>query len=91
MSIEELRRKAIQLGATDLRRSTRSGKKWMVIYQGKKIHFGDKKYHDFTMHRDEKRRANYHKRHKSIKLKDGTPAYLNKNQSSFWSLALLWN
>ena len=91
MSIEELRRKAIQLGATDLRRSTRSGKKWMVRYNNKSIHFGAEGYQDYTMHRDEKRRANYHKRHKSIKLKDGTPAYLNKNQASYWSLAILWD
>jgi len=89
--MESLRRKAIRLGATDLKQSTRAGKKWMVKYNDKWIHFGAKGYSDYTQHKDEKRRAHYRARHSTIKLKDGRLAYKVKSQPAFWSMALLWN
>ena len=88
--MEELRRKALSLGASSFDRSTRNGKKYMVQYRGRKIHFGAVGYEDYTQHRDPKRRENYRRRHRGIKLKDGTPAYLNKNQAAYWSYYLLW-
>ena len=33
----------------------------------KKVHFGDNRYSDFTMHKDTKRRENYRSRHASGK------------------------
>lgn len=83
-------------------KSTRANKKYSVITpKGKKIHFGDtryKHYKDNTPlklyshldHKDPKRRANYRNRHKAIKLKDGTPAYKNKEQSAYYSYYYLW-
>ena len=88
--MEQLKQKAIELGATDLKPSTRKGKKWMVNYEGKWIHFGASGYQDFTQHRDENRRENYRRRHSAIKLKDGRLAYRVKTQSAFWSWNLLW-
>ena len=40
----------------------------------KKVHFGDSRYTDFTMHKDTKRRENYRSRHASGKnAKADTP------------------
>lgn len=88
--MENLKSKALKLGATDLINSRRKNKKYMVVYQGKKIHFGAKGYSDYTIHKDKERREKYRKRHSAIKLKDGSLAYKNKNQPAYWSYNLLW-
>lgn len=87
---ELLRTKAISLGASDFGVSRAKNKKYYVIYKGKRINFGDRRYEDYTSHRDNKRKESYHKRHKAIKLKDGSLAYKNKNKASFWSMRILW-
>lgn len=49
-------------------RSTRKDKKYMVLNpEGKKIHFGQIGFSDFTQHQDEKRRDNYLTRTANIK------------------------
>jgi hypothetical protein len=88
--MESLKQQAIKLGATDLKVSTRKGKKYMVKYDNKWIHFGASGYQDYTTHKDEKRRANYRARHSKIKLKDGRLAYKVKTQASYWSYNLTW-
>ena len=62
--------------------STRKDKKYMAIFQigttgtelkevvVKKIHFGDKKYSDFTIHKDEERRKLYVNRHRNDNLEN---------------------
>ena len=87
MSLEQ---KAKRLGATELRPSTRKGKKYAVLYQGKWIHFGATGYEDFTEHKDPARRANYRRRHGAIKLRDGRLAYTVKSSPAYWSWTLLW-
>ena len=87
MSLEQ---KALRLGATELRPSTRKGKKYAVLYQGKFIHFGATGYEDFTEHKDPARRANYRRRHGAIRLKDGRLAYTVKSSPAYWSWTLLW-
>ena len=87
MSLEQ---KALRLGATELRPSTRKGKKYAVLYQGKFIHFGATGYEDFTEHKDPARRANYRRRHGAIKLQDGRLAYTVPTSPAFWSWTLLW-
>jgi hypothetical protein len=88
------------------KKSTRKGKKYMVVSpNGKTIHFGAIKngipmdqYKDSTGvglyskydHNDEKRRDNYRARHSKIKIKDGSYAYKNKDQPSYWSWHFLW-
>lgn len=86
-------------------KSTRKDKKYMVVYNGKKIHFGAiqngtpmDQYKDSTGlgiyskydHGDKKRRASYRSRHKAIKLKDGSLAYKNKSSPSYYSWMYLW-
>lgn len=85
-----LRSKALKLGATDLQPSKRKFKKYVVTYNNKKIHFGDTRYEDYTIHKDPVRRSRYRARHKMIHLKDGTPAYKDKSKPSYWSWHILW-
>ena len=88
--MESLQRKALRLGATELRRSQRAAKKWAVLYEGKFIHFGATGYQDFTEHKDPARRANYRRRHGAIRLKDGRLAHTVPTSPAFWSWELLW-
>ena len=87
--MEKLKKRALALGATDLKRSTRKNKKWMVKYNGKWVHFGAYGMSDYTIHNDKARRDSYRARHSKILLKDGTQAYKVKTQPSFWSWHLL--
>ena len=47
--------------------STKSGKKFMVIHDGKTVHFGDINLADFTKHGDETKRKSYLARSGGIK------------------------
>ena len=64
--MENIVSKARQFGAESIKASTRATKKYMVLYEGKWIHFGAKGYSDFTIHKDASRRANYRARHSTI-------------------------
>ena len=77
-------------GATNFGLSNRLNKKYFVVYDGNKIHFGDVRFKDFTITKDKRRRDNYRNRHKAIKLLSGKPAYLDKRQPSYWSYWILW-
>ena len=79
------------LGGSDIKQSDRKHKKYAVKVDDKWIHFGSDKHEDYLMHNDNKRRENYKKRHKAIKLKDGTPAYKNKMQPAYWSMRFAWS
>ena len=70
-----------------LKKSTRKGKKWLVIIDNKTIHFGQEGASDFTINKDSQRKRLYIKRHKANE---------NWNKSGiktagFWSRWLLWN
>lgn len=56
----------------------------------KLVKYGNKDYEDYTTHKDKDRRDRYHKRHKAILKKDGTPAYKDKFQAAYWALKDLW-
>ena len=77
--------------------ATNSKKKYFVYVKAdnkkgyKKIGFGHKDYQDFTQHKDEKRRANYLKRAKGIKNKDGKLTWKDKNTPNYWAVHYLWN
>ena len=47
----------------EISKSSRAGKKYQATANNRTIHFGQKPYEDFTMHRDESKRQNYIKRH----------------------------
>lgn len=88
--MDRLKKRALALGATDLMKSTRKNKKWMVKYNNKLIHFGDLRYQDFTQHKNLNRKKSYLKRAKGIRDKQGNLTYNNKNKSNFWAIRILW-
>ena len=85
-----LKQKALNLGATDFGKSNRKNKKYFVVYDNKKIHFGHSSYDDFTTHKDPDRRRRYLARAKKIKDGDGKLTWKNKNKSNFWAIRILW-
>lgn len=82
--------KAFNLGAEYFGMSKRKDKRFYVIYDGRKINFGDPNAYTYYDGASEQKRKGYRARHKKIKLKDGSYAYKNKHQPSFWSYNLLW-
>lgn len=68
---------------------------------GRTINFGDTRYQHYKDatglglyshldHKDPERRKKYRERHSKILLKDGTPAYKNKEQAAYYSYYYLW-
>jgi hypothetical protein len=86
----KLEREAMARGANKFGVSTKQNYKYFVVYKNRTIHFGNKNYEDYTFHKNKDRRDNYRARHKAILKKDGTPAYLDKNQPAYWSYWILW-
>jgi hypothetical protein len=76
--------------SVEFKPGTAKNKKWKAIFYddaGKKIRtsqFGDKRFEDYTQHRDKSRRDKYRKRHKSD-LKSGD--YM---KPGFLSWHILW-
>lgn len=70
-----------------LKLSTRPEKKYMVVVDGKTIHFGAAGMSDYTKHKDPERRERYVTRHKKREnwIKSGIKT------AGFWSLWILWN
>ena len=69
--------------------SNRKFKKFAVDVKDKSgkiitVHFGDKRYEDYTQHRDIKRRDSFRARHKCDKEKDKTTA-------RYWACEYLWS
>jgi len=87
---KRIQKVAFEHGATEFGLSNRKHKKYYVLYNRKKIHYGSRLYQDYTIHKDEQRRINYKKRHRGITLRTGEPAYLNKNQPAYWSYWTIW-
>ena len=75
---EIMEARAKRVGATELRPSWRAGKKFAVLYRDRWIHFGQRGYEDFRIHRDTARRESYRRRHAGILLADGRRAYMVK-------------
>ena len=56
----------------------------MAVIDNKTVHFGDSRYSDYTMTKDDKRKKAYLSRHKHDN-------YTNPNFASFYATNLLWN
>ena len=91
MTLEQIQEKALSLGATRVGYSKRQGKKDIVEYQGKNIHFGSDVGETFLDHKDEQKRDAWRARHTKIKNKAGEYVYKLKNSPSYWSYMLLWS
>jgi len=63
----------------DLYLSSSKNKKYMVFdKEGKKVHFGDLRFSDWTKHKDKQKRNNFRNRNKKWKDADEyTPAHLS--------------
>ena len=71
--------------------STRRDKKYMIRNnEGKLIHFGQKGYSDFIIHRNKARRMNYRQRHAGILNRFGVPSYKIHGTPSHASYTVLW-
>lgn len=81
--------------------SNRKHKKYMVEHNGKKIHFGDKRYHHYKDstplkkyshldHNDKDRRDRYLKRALKIRDKNDRLTKDNPNSANFYALRYLW-
>ena len=68
-------------------KSTRKNKKYMIVYKGKPIHFGQFGASDYTIHKDPKRKEAYINRHQ--KRENWTKS--GANTAGFWSRWILWN
>lgn len=72
--------------------SNAKNKRFSVIVDGKTINFGLYPFSGkgtYLDHKDEKIREAWKARHSKI-LKDGKPAYLNKNSPEYYSYNILW-
>lgn len=85
-----MERKAYSLGASSFGNSRAKNKRFYVVYNGKRINFGDPNAYTYADGASEQKRNAYRARHSKIKLKDGTFAYKNKNQPAFWAYHILW-
>ncbi len=88
---KQLYKKALTLGASDFGESRTKNKKYYVIYNGRRINFGQKGYEDFTKHRDVGRQRAYWSRHSKIRDKQGRRVINDKNSPSYWSARILWD
>ena len=93
----------VKVGKYDYQKSTKSGKKLMVVVEkdGKKrtIHFGDSSMQHFKDktgiwkskdHNDPKRKKAYKSRHGGIKKKDGSLAKDDPFSPAYHSWRILW-
>jgi hypothetical protein len=85
-----LKKKAFLLGATDFGLSNVKNKRFYIIYNNKKIHFGSSVGRTFIDHYDEQKREAWRARHSKIKNKEGLYVYKIKTSPSFWAFNLLW-
>lgn len=66
------------LGDTKIMISSRKNKKYMIEHNGKKIHFGQMGFEDYTKHRDMNRRDLFRKRnHKWANAEKYSPSWLS--------------
>jgi hypothetical protein len=89
--MEALRSKALSIsGVSEFGPSKVKGKRFYVIYKGKRINFGSDTNNTFIDHGDVKKRKAWRARHSVIKLKSGEYAYQVKTQPEYYSYHLLW-
>ena len=88
-NFKKLQKKAKKLGADSLEYSKRKNYKYMIEYDGKKIHFGSAKTEDYLTHKDPVRREKYRVKAKRITDKDGRLTHELPFYPNYWSVKLL--
>ena len=75
---DEVKKRGEKYGINDIQISNRKDKKYMIIYNNKKISFGQMGYEDLTHHRDLHRAELFKKRnHKWADAEKYSPAWLS--------------
>ena len=88
--MQNLPKKAFKLGATSLDYSNRKNSTYFVILKdGKKVHFGNPNQEDYLLHEDGERRKKFHAWAKKIKNKAGALTWENTESANYWSVHLL--
>jgi hypothetical protein len=67
-----------------IKKSTNKNKKYDAIFNNKKISFGSAMYEDYTMHKDDKRKSNYIKRHSA------NEDWNDYETAGYWARWILW-
>ena len=67
--------------------STRDGKRYMIKFRGKTIHFGSSEHDSYPFHKDKERKARYIQRHR--KREDWTRSGMGT--PGFFAKHVLWN
>lgn len=88
--LDKVKRLAIKYGASDLKPSTRKDKKYMALYKGRWIHYGQKGYEDYHDHQDKERRKSYRTRARGIRNKEGQQTYKIKGSKNYFAYNTLW-
>ena len=90
MNLYDLRKKALKLGATEFNKSSVKGKRFYVVYNGKRINFSSKTGSTFIDHGNKRVRDAWYARHSKIKDKDGNLVINDVLSPSYWSHQILW-
>lgn len=90
MDLRPLKKLALSLGASDFGASNAKGKRFYVVYDGKKINFGSVDGKAFIDHKDPEIRARWFARHNKITNKEGQKVISLKSSPSYWSAKILW-
>ena len=70
--------------------STRDSKKYMIVVDGKTIHFGQAGAQDFWDHKDVDRRKSYLARARGIRDGSGKLTHKRRTSANYYSIKLLW-
>jgi hypothetical protein len=90
--MEDLRNKAIKLGATGFGSSDKPGKRFFVEYKGKRIDFGSDSRNTFFDKPDKVKRKNWYARHSTnINKRTGKPFIQEKTSPLYWASRILWD
>ena len=81
---KSLHDKATKLGASVFGHSTKPGKRFFVLYKGKRIDFGSSTGETYFDHRDKDKRAAWYARHSKIEDKSGKKVINERNGTAFW-------
>lgn len=89
-TVGDLKKKALSLGASEFGPSDKENKRFYVIYDGEKIHFGADGAVTYYDYKDNKMRNAWKARHSKIRNKAGKYVIELKSSPSYWSSNLLW-
>ena len=90
MDLQKLKKIALSHGASEFGVSAVKGKRFFVIYDGKRINFGSEGGYTFLDHKDPVIRRAWYARHDKITNKQGQKVINLKSSPSFWASKILW-